>query len=56
MPAMYEFIHRRDAFGITARCLRVTVDESATWNQSEPWIQVNSHHVLLHRACWIETI
>ena len=32
----------------------LTVDMSAAWEQSEPWIQANSLHVYLDRAAWLE--
>ena len=32
--------------------LVVTVDDSATWNPQEPWIQANCHDVYLDRPCY----
>ena len=31
----------------------VTVDDSATWNPREPWIDANCHDVYLDRPCYV---
>lgn len=32
--------------------LVVTIDESAAWNDSEPWIRENQHLIVLHGPCY----